>query len=196
MFINYAYADTKIPGQLSFSLGSITIAYSENPDKLETTDGSNSASSTPYSGSATAMPLELTYEYYPNLKRSYLVKASGPLMGTTADRYFNISGGLNFYFNQIGGQAKVSDFNFEMKLIPKLRYYAGPSLGIGYLVYNTKSATKNDILFEIGGQGGVLYTLNPKWGLKGELGFSRAIGVLVSASVIKILIGTTYNFGM
>lgn len=189
-------ADTKIPSQISFSLGSIGISFAENPDELKASDGTSTTTTAPYSGSATAMPLDFSFEYYPNLKRSYLIKASGPLMGSTPDRYFSLSAGINFYFNQIGAEAKVTDFNLEMKVIPKMRYYAGPSIGAGYLIYNTKSATKSDVLFEIGGQGGVLYTLNPKWGLKGELGFSRAVGVLVSATVIRILIGTTYNIGL
>jgi hypothetical protein len=49
------------------------------------------------------------------------------------------------------------------------------------------------MLFEIGAQGGVLYSLNPKWALSAELGGARAIGSLTSATVIKILIGTSYS---
>ena len=89
----------------------------------------------------------------------------------------------------------ISDTNFEMKLIPKLRYYAGPSVGFGYIVYNTKSAIKNDLLFELGGQAGVIYTLNPVWALRAELGASRGIGALVSSTIIKILLGASYTIG-
>ena len=83
-----------------------------------------------------------------------------------------------------------------MLVLPKFRYYAGPAIGLGYLVYNTKSSIKNDILFELGGQAGVLYSLNPKWALSGEIGGARAIGSLTSATVIKILIGTSYTLDL
>ena len=46
-----------------------------------------------------------------------------------------------------------------------------------------------------GGQGGVVYTINQKWGRRVELGPARGIGVLVSSTIIKILLGTTYNIG-
>ncbi len=190
-----ARATSQIPGQLSFCLGSISTNFTENPDKLESSDGSTTTASTQYAGTASSMPLVLGYEFFPNLKRSYFVSGAGPIMGTTPDRYYSAAFGINFYFGQVASQTVVSDLTFEMKMIPKFRYYAGPAIGIGYLIYNTKSATKNDVLFEVGGQGGVLYTVNPKWGLKGEIGASRGIGALVSGTIIKILLGTTYNLG-
>lgn len=189
------FGDSKIPSQLSFTLGSISTNFTENPDKLAPTDGTSTSELTPYSGTASSMPLEIGYEFFPNLKCSYFIAGAGPILGTTPDRYYSGSFGVNFYFGQVASQTIISDFNFEMKMIPKLRYYAGPTVGIGYLIYNTKSATKNDIILEVGGQAGILYALNQKWGLKGEIGGSRAIGALVSGTVIKILLGTTYNLG-
>ncbi|MBY0414953.1 MAG: hypothetical protein K2Q18_12355 [Bdellovibrionales bacterium] len=191
LFSFNVFADTKIPSQLSFCIGSFSGSFSENEDNLKSTDGTSSSKAAPYSGTATSMPLEIGFEYFPNLKRSYFIKGSGPLVGSTPDRYFSVTSGVNFYFAQIGSEAKVSDFNFEMKIVPKFRYYAGPSVGIGYLVYNTTSATKNDLLFEIGLQGGVAYALSSKWGLKAEVGAARAIGVLVSSTIIKITLGIT-----
>ena len=190
------YSDTKIPPQISFCLGSVSGSFAENPDSLKSTDGTASTTSTPYAGSASSMTLEMSYEFFNTLKRSYFIKGSGPIVGTTPDKYFSADAGINFYFTQLASQAKVSDFNFEMKLVPKMRYYAGPSLGVGYLVYNTKSATKSDVLFQLGGQGGMIYTINPKWGIKAELAAARAVGVLVSSTVVKILIGASYNLGL
>lgn len=194
-FVAASAQANSIPSQMSFEMGSISSSYAENPDKLEATDGTASTKATAYSSTASALPLGISYEYFPNLKRSYLIKGVGPLVASSDDRYFSATIGVNFYFGMVASQAVVSDFNFSMKMIPKLRYYVGPSLGVGYLVYNTKSATKNDLLFEIGGQGGAIYTINPKWGLKAELGFSRGIGVLVSATTIKIMFGGVYNLG-
>lgn len=197
LFCQVSFADSKIPGQFTFAIGSISVNFTENPDKLTAEDTSSTTeASTPYAGTASAMPIAITYEYFPNLQRAYFIKAVGPLMASTPDRYYSATGGVNFYFGKVASSAIVSDMNFEMKLIPKLRYYAGPTVGLGYLVYNTKSATKNDTMFEIGGQGGVIYTLGPKWALRAELGAARGIGVLVSSTIIKILLGTSYTLGM
>jgi hypothetical protein len=189
-----AHASSSIPSQLNFHIGSISATYTENQDTLKASDGTTSTTEkAPYAGTASSMPFAISYEYFPGLSKSYFGRVSGPVMGSTPDRYYSASLGMNFYFGQIGSQAVIKDSGFEMKVLPKFRYYAGPAIGIGYLVYNTKSATKNDMLFEIGAQGGVLYSLNPKWALSAELGGARAIGSLTSATVIKILIGTSYS---
>ena len=196
LIISSVHADG-IPAQLNIHIGTISANYTENEDTLKSTDSTTTTTkSESYAGTASSMPLAIAYEYFPGLSKSYFVRAAGPIMGSTPDRYYSISGGMNFYFGQIASQAIIKDTNFEMKVLPKFRYYAGPALGAGYLLYNTKSATKNDLLFEIGGQGGVLYTLNPKWSLAAEVGAARAIGSLTSATVIKILIGTSYTLDL
>lgn len=192
--ISIANASSSIPSQLNFHIGSISATYAENQSTIKATDGTASTTSiAPYSGTASSMPFAISYEYFPGLSKSYFARAAGPIMGSTPDRYYSASFGVNFYFGQMASKAVIQDSSFELKVLPKFRYYAGPAVGIGYLVYNTKSATKNDMLFEIGGQGGVLYTLNSKWALSAELGAARAIGSLTSATIIKILIGTSYS---
>jgi hypothetical protein len=196
IFWNFAQAENTIPSVLTLSIGSISASIAENQDTTTASDGTTSSTTTdPYSGKASSMPIDIAYEYFPNLKRSYFLRGTGPLLASTPDRYFSTMAGANFYFGQVGTLAIVKDFNFEMKVVPKLRYYIGPAIGIGYVVYNTVSATKNDILLEIGGQAGAVYTLNPKWGLRAEMGGSKATGVLISSTIIKILLGTTYNLG-
>jgi hypothetical protein len=192
---NSAFTESTIPSVVSFSIGSISASLAENPDTLTSTDGTATTTEEPYTGKASSMPLDIMYEFFPNLKRSYFLRGSGPLLASTPDRYFSGLAGVNFYFGHVGTNAVVKDFNFEMKLIPRLRYYVGPTIGVGYLVYNTKSATKNDTMLEVGGQAGVVYTIKPKWGLRAEIGGARATGVLISSTIIKILIGTTYNLG-
>ncbi len=193
-FFSESNADTKIPPLLSISTGSYSVSFAENPDELKATDGTSTTTSTPYSGTTTSLPLEFNYEMFSSLKRSYSVKASAPLVANATGRYFSVSGAMNFYFNSLASDVSVSDFNFQMSLKPKFRYYASPSLGLAYLVYNTKSATKTDILFEIGANGGTVYSITPKWGMRAEVGFARALGVLVSATVIKISLGAAYTF--
>lgn len=189
-----ALANNSIPSQLNFHIGSISTNYAENESTLKATDGTSSTTKeSPYSGTASSMPLVITYEFFPGLSRSYFARVAGPVMGSTPDRYYSGSMGMNFYFGQFAANAIIKDTNFEMKVLPKFRYYAGPAVGLGYLVYNTKSATKNDVLFELGGQGGVLYSYNAKWALSAELGIARSIGSLTSATTMKILIGTSYS---
>ena len=188
------FADSKIPGQFSFSIGSISANYAESATQSSTTGTSSTATTTtPFSGTASSMPFAIGYEYFPNLQRAYFARVSGPLLGSTPDRYYSGTGGINFYFGKVASLAVVSDTTFEMKIIPKIRYYAGPSAGIGYIVYHTPDAIKNDLMFELGGQAGMLYTLNQKWSLRAEAGGARGIGALVSATIIKILIGASYN---
>lgn len=187
-------ANNSIPSQLNFHIGSISTNYAESESTLKPSDGTTSATTeSPYTGTASSMPLVISYEYFPGLSRSYFGRIAGPVMGSTPDRYYSGSMGINFYFGQFAANAIIKDTNFEMKVLPKFRYYAGPAVGVGYLIYNTKSATKNDILFELGGQGGVLYSYNAKWALSAELGIARSIGALTAATTMKILIGTSYS---
>lgn len=181
---------------LTFNIGSIMSTFAENEDELETTDGTIGNTSTAYSGSASSMSLDIMYEDFFALKKSYFIRGMGPILGSSPDRYFSVAGGMNYYFGGIASRAVFKDQDFELKIEPKMRYYAGGSLGIGYLTYNTKSATKGDVLLEIGGQGGVIYPLNAKWGMRGELGIAKSLGVLVSSTEIKIMLGASMNLGV
>lgn len=192
-FSNYA---SEIPAQLSFSIGSISTSFTESESNLIPSDGTTKTKAAPYSGTSSSMPIDITFEYFSKITRSYFIKAGGPLMASTPDRLFYSTGGVNFYFNTIGAPTKISDENLELKITPKFRYYAGPQIGVGYLVYNTKSQTKNDVILEIGGQGGVLYSINKKWSLRGQAEFTRGTGAIISSTSIKILLGGTYNINL
>lgn len=182
-----------MPAQISFSIGSISTNYTEQESQIKPTDGTTTEKTAAASGTAASMPLDVEFEYFSNLKRSYFVRGGGPVMASTPDRNFYLTFGANFYFSSVGSPVYVSDQRMEIKMAPKFRYYAGPHLGAAYLVYNTKSATKNDVIVELGGQGGVIYSLSPKWGLRAEANLSRGIGALVSSMTMKILLGGTYN---
>lgn len=188
-----SYASSTSPSVINIQIGTISTNYNENKDNLKPSDSSNTNKTSPYTGSASSMPLSISYEYFSNLNRAYFGRISGPIMGSTPDRYYSLAGGINFYFGHFGSKAIINDVGFKMKIQPKLRYYVGPHLGAGYLVFNTKSATKADVLFELGAQAGIHYALNEKWSLTSELGYSRAVGALTSANVMKILIGTSFS---
>ena len=186
----------KIPAQISFSIGSISSNYAESESSLESTDGTDNSANQPYSGTASSMPLDISFEYFNKISRSYFIKGTGPIMGSTPDRFFSVNIGTNFYFNQIGSQTVADDTNVSITIQPKYRYYAGPQIGVGYLVYNTKSQTKNDVMVDLGGQVGAIYTINDKWGLRGQLEFTRGIGALISSTTIKILLGSVYSLNI
>lgn len=191
--LNVCRGEDKLPAQFSFSIGSISTTYTEQQSQIKATDGSTTTTEAPASGTAASMPLDVEFEYFTTLKRSYFIRAGGPVMASTPDRNFYITSGINFYFSSVGSPLYVADQRMEIKIAPKFRYYAGPHLGGAYLVYSTKSATKNDITVELGGQGGVIYSLSPKWGLRAEANISRGIGALVTSMTMKILLGGTYN---
>lgn len=184
-----------IPSVITFNTGMILSNFAENEDKLVTTDGSAGNAATAYSGSASIIPIDIMYENFNSLNTSWFVRAMGPLMSSTDNSYFSVGGGLNYYIGPIGSKAVFKGKKMELKIEPKLAYYFGGDLGVGYLVYNTVSEKKGDALLEIGGHGGIIYPLNPKWGLRGELGLTRSIGTLVSATQIKVLIGVTLSLG-
>jgi hypothetical protein len=190
-----AYDTNGISPQITFNVGSVMSTFAENESQLETTDGTTGNKTEAASGSSSSMSLDVMFEYFNSLKTSFFIRGMGPVVGTTPDRYFSVVGGMNYYFGGIGSKTVFKDQDFEFKIVPKVRYYAGGSLGLGYLTYNTKSATKGDILLEIGGQGGILYPISPKWAMRGELGLAKSVGVLVSSTEIKILIGATTTLG-
>lgn len=191
----HAYDTSGISPQITFNVGSVMSTFAENESQLETTDGTTGNSAEAAAGSSSSMSLDVMFEYFNSLKTSFFIRGMGPVVGTTADRYFSVVGGMNYYFGGIGSKTVFKDQDFEFKIIPKIRYYAGGSLGLGYLTYSTKSATKGDILLEIGGHGGMLYPISPKWAMRGELGLAKSVGVLVSSTEIKILIGATTTLG-
>lgn len=181
-----------MPAQMSLTLGTISTNYAESESTIKSTDGTTSTEK-PYSGTASSMPFELGVEYFPSLTKSFFFRGGGPLMASTSDRYFYVNGGFNFYFSSYGAPTKVADQRIEIKMTPKFRYYAGPSIGTAYLVYNTESKTKNDIMLELGAQVGALYLINSKWCLKAEANIARGIGAIQSSMTMKLLLGATYN---
>ena len=192
----YGYADTKVPGQLTVSIGSVSTNFSESQSKIQSTDGNSAAATQPYSGTASSMPIDVNFEYFTSLRKSYFVAAGGPVMASTPDRFFYTEFGMNFYLSALGAPTYVSDQKVEIRLAPKFRYYIGPMLGVSYLVYNTKSAIKNDVIVDLGGQAGVIYSVNSKWGLRAEGNFSRGIGALLSSMTMKIIVGTSFNLNI
>lgn len=180
---------------LTFNVGMINTSFKENPDTLETTDGSIGNEANPQSGSGSSIALDIMYEKFFTLQMSYFGRLGGTIFGSTNDRYYTLNGGVNYYFDPVGTSAQISGPTADIYIAPSFRYYAGGHLGGSYLVYNTPSTTKGDFLVELGGQAGAIYAYTEKISLRGELGFSRSLGTLVSSTEIKFFAGVVYLLG-
>lgn len=180
---------------LTFNIGMINTSFTENPDTLETTDGSIGNDGVPESGSGSSIALDVMYEKFFTMQMSYFGRLGGTIFGSTNDRYYTLNGGVNYYFDPVGTSAQISGPTADIYIAPSFRYYVGGHLGGSYLVYNTPSKTKGDFLVELGGQAGAIYAYSEKISLRGELGFSRSLGTLVSSTEIKLFAGVVYLLG-
>ena len=192
-FLESVFAEDEFPLQLSFTTGTTSTSFSETQSSLKPSDGSTATTEAPYSGSSSILPFDLALEYYVTPKRSYFVDGGGPLVASGTDRLFYVNAGMNFYLGQLGTPMKAVSDKLVLSVIPKVRYYLGIHAGTSYLIYSTKSQTKSDLIFGIGAHGGGIYSLNTRWGLKGEAGMTKGTGALVSSMTMKILLGVTYS---
>jgi hypothetical protein len=174
--------------QLTISIGMVNAGYTENKSTLESTSTTTTTAS---SGSASVLPVDALWEFYQTTKHSYFVRATAPLLTSGKDSFFSLGGGVNWYFKSLSSKGDFKDENDTITIIPKIRYYWGVEVGAGYLVYSTKTAKKSDLLADLGLHGGLIYSINPTWGIRAETGYARAIGVATTTSVIKAFIGFT-----
>lgn len=170
---------------MSFSTGSIATSYAEKASGLEESEEE------PSSGSASALPIDLSYEFTINNKVSWFVRGIGPLLASSPDSYFFGGAGVNFYFMSLSSAAVFKDTDIELFVRPKWRYYWGLNAGVGNLVYRTETAKKNDTVLELGVHAGGIYTINKEWGVKAEGSFNRGTGSLTEVTTIKVLLGAT-----
>lgn len=171
--------------QLTFSTGTISTSYAEKESGLD--DSAEEAAS----GSASALPVDLSFEFTVNESTSWFVRGIGPLVNSSPDSYFFGGAGVNFYFMSLSSTAVFKDTDIELMISPKWRYYWGLNAGMGNLVYRTETEKKNDTILEMGIHAGGIYSISKEWGLKAEGSFNRGVGSLTEVSTIKVLLGAT-----
>lgn len=171
--------------QLTFSTGSIQTSFTEKDPGLENSTDELA------SGSASALPVDLSYEFTINEKASWFLRGIGPLIPSSSDNYLFGGVGVNFYFMSISSAAVFKDTEIELMIRPKWRYYWGLNAGVGNLSYTTETEQKNDTILEMGLHAGAIYSINKEWGLKAEGSFNRGIGTLTEVSTTKVLLGAT-----
>jgi hypothetical protein len=189
-----AHASQRYSPTLSFSMGIVNVAVAENPSTLTSTDPDIAVEEEeePGASAVSAMSFSTIYEFAQSQKRSFHVQAIVPLMTADGSGVFQGSLGVNFYYSPLSSKFSVIEFGSQLVIKPKLRYMWGASTGIGYLVYNTESAKKSDVYFDLSLHGGGSYTFSDNWGGQALISVGRSTGSATTSIATKIFIGATY----
>ncbi len=183
---------------LNTSVGMFNLNLTENTSTLSSTDSTieeeGTTAAEAISSSVTAF--EVNYEFLIYPKKSFFVTAIVPLVSQDGSGIFMGNVGVNFYLNTMSTVFSFNDKGTSIAITPKFRYYWGGSTGIGYVVYNTISAKKSDVFFNLGLHGGGVYNFKKSWGIRGEVGLGRGTGVATSSISLKFLVGATYYLGL
>ncbi|MDD0854241.1 hypothetical protein HBN50_14100 [Halobacteriovorax sp. GB3] len=179
---------------LSYSLGMVNHSVTENASELVQTDDTVDAEEggvEASSSAVSAISFQLNWEFKSEAKKSYFMTAAVPMMTTGGAGVFTGGVGMNWYLNDLGTKYTYLQNGTEMTIIPSFKYYWGASTGLGYVVYNTESAKKSDVFFDLGVHGGGVYSISDSKGIKAEIGVSRATGVATSGIKFNIFFGMT-----
>ena len=181
-------------GILTNNIGMVNLSLTENESSIKQTDTTTSVSEPEEQASSavSSTSFQLQWEFKNKAKKSYFLKGTVPLISSQGAGVFLGGVGVNFYLNPLGSKYSFDIGGSEMTIIPKFRYYWGVSTGLGYVVYNTESAQKSDVFFDLGLHAGAGYSLGKEWGLKGEVIATRATGVTTTGIKTGFLFGATY----
>lgn len=188
-----SFADGYSP-VLSTSFGMYSITLTENESAIESTDTTVTIEEDDgaTSSAASVTVFEFNYDFLQTEDKGFFLKGVVPLVSSGGSSAFLGAGGMNWYFKGAPSVFSYNNLGSTVYLIPKFRFYVGGSLGVGYVVYDTESAKKSDIYFDLGFHGGVLYNFGKKWGMRGEVGMGRGTGVTTSSMGMKVFIGSSY----
>ena len=176
------------------SLGMVSVNITENASTLSAAAGSTESNTASEAQSATASVIsgDVTYEFLNYATKSYFIRAVAPLLSSDGAGFFLGGLGMNFYMNSLSSMFTFSDAGTSLTMNPTMRFYWGPSAGIGFVVYNTTTAKKSDLIFDIELHGGGVLNFKRDYGLRGEAGISRGTGVSSSTIGFKVFVGLSY----
>ncbi len=177
--------------ELTFHIGMISSSFSENPSAVES-DSDINESEAAASGSVSQIALDATYSFKNYQTRSYYARAVVPLLPSGGGGNFFGAVGANFFLSSVSSKYSYKIGNIDMVSVPKIRYYWGTQLGVGYLIYTTETAEKSDVFFELDLHAGLKYAVLKKYNLSVEAGFGRGTGVATTTMNMKILFGLSY----
>ena len=171
-----------------------SISITESESALKSTDTTvevdESDESTAEAASVTVF--EFNYDFFQTENRAFFFKGVVPLISSGGSSAFLGAAGANWFFNGAPSVFSYNNLGSTVYLIPKFRYYIGGSLGVGYLVYDTESAKKTDIYFDLGFHGGLMYNFGKRWGMRAEAGMGRGTGVTTNSMGMKVFVGSSY----
>jgi hypothetical protein len=185
----FAQTET-VTDELTFSTGMTSLSYTETSTELS---GDNIAERT--SGSLSSITGRLSYKFMTRPNYAFYITGSFPMLSSNTGSYFNAAVGVEFFLNELGHQTTLALQGKEIKLTPTLRYYIGVEGGGAYFTYFTDTAKKQDYGLELTATGGMIYNINKKWSLKGDLAASRGIGPATSSFVTKFFLGGVMFLG-
>jgi len=198
LYGNVALGDSNFHQMITTSLGMVNVSVTENASSLSSASSSTSTTttdsnvSTPSSVSASVISLDLVYEFSHFNQKSYFIRATAPMLSSDGSGFFAGSIGMNFYFSSLASLYSFNDNGSTLSINPTMRFYWGTNAGVGFLVYNTTTAKKSDLIFDLELHGGGIMNFKKEWGLRGEAGLSRGTGVSTSTIAMKIFIGLSY----
>lgn len=180
---------------MTSSFGLLNISLTENDSQIITTDPDVVPEEEKLASVSTSLiSVDFSYEFSQTSRRSLFLKASFPGMSSNGDGLFAGGIGLNYYFNPLSSVFQINDQSSMIILIPKFRFYIGGSTGVGYLIYNTISAKKTDVLFDLSLHLGASYNLSQKWAMRAEASATRGTGVTTTSLLTRFMLGASYFF--
>lgn len=184
---NHSFSSDLFHDEFTASTGLAMISFTEGEKSIQGENVQEAAS-----GTVTAMSLNVQYKMAEDFKKSYYISATFPLLPSAEGTYIAFGGGMEYYFNDVGAKVGLFNSGTTINFTPNFRYFIGAEVGGGYLVYNTESAKKSDALFEIGGNGGIVYSMSDSWAIKAVLGVMKGSGVVTSTLGIRAFVGATF----
>lgn len=171
--------------QMSVALGMVSAGFAQNASAFD-------EGVTLQNGSVTVISMDFNYEFFSNRRSSHVVKLTGSGLAGEVGKYYAFGYAKRYYFGSEGTRVTLNDDRLTVKMVPKLRYYAGFNGGLFYMVYKTEKEVRSDIGVEVGGHGGILYSAGVKRSYKAELNVLRGTGVETSSMNIGIFFGASF----
>lgn len=194
IFISYVisisvFSQIKLMDQMSFSMGMVNNAYSQNASAFQEDEELSS-------GSVAVISLDFNYEFFKNRRTSHLFKMTGSGLAGESGKYYGIGYGQRYYFNSEGTRGVFKNDNVTVRTAPKFRTYLGWNVTGYNLVYEVSEESgtdlRSDLGVELGGHAGLLYGISPLKSYKVELSVARGTGVETSSFGVQIFFGASY----
>lgn len=191
--IPFASLASSYQKEIIFSTGMVSTSFSENESAVESSS-ELAQDPEPASASMSQIALDIKYNFFVEKDRSFYGRALAPFVSSSTTAFFMGAFGVNYFFNSIASTYTKKFGSIKTSFVPKVRYYWGPEVGVGYIVYPTETAEKSDVIFEFSVHGGLLYSINKQMGISVDVGVGRGTGVATSSLNTKALFGASYYY--